>query len=67
MNLDTLVTGAEAARYLKCARQRINWWAKAGHMTPAGRNRQGHPAYRLRDVLEAERITRHSPNSRRAA
>lgn len=66
VNLDALLYGYQAAAYLRCSRQRIQRWRDLGHLQPAAHDHKGRPQYRLRDVLEAERITRRSPNSHRA-
>lgn len=67
MNLDARLRAADAARHLKCPRQRVARWVSLGHLNAVGVDEQGHPLYRLGDLLEAERITRRSPNSRRPA
>lgn len=67
MNLDAQLRAADAARHLKCPRQRVARWVTLGHLTAIGVDGQGHPLYRLGDLLEAERVTRRSPNSRRPA
>jgi DNA-binding transcriptional MerR regulator len=55
-----------AARLVGVSRQLINYWRTSGILQPAARASRGY-VYRLADVLEAERTTRRSPNSRRAA
>jgi hypothetical protein len=65
MDLDARLTASEAALYFRCSAQRINRWRSLGNLHAAGRNRSGVTVYRLRDLLEAERKTRRSPNSRR--
>lgn len=55
-----------AAQLVGVSRQLINYWRTAGILRPAARASRGY-VYRLADVLEAERQTRRSPNSRRAA
>lgn len=54
-----------AARLVGVSRQLVNYWRASGLLQPVGRASRGY-VYRLGDVLEAERQTRRSPNSRRA-
>lgn len=70
--LDTLVPAWVAARYASVTRQTFNYWRTVGKVTQfvddegtAAVDERGNPLYRLADVLEAERATRRSPNSRR--
>jgi len=65
VNLDALLSGAQAARAVGVYRQLIRRWVQLGHLTPAARGPKGEPLYRYRDVLAAERVTRRSPQSRR--
>lgn len=65
MNLDALLPGHLAATYFGVSRQLIYRWRQLGHITPAGTDRNGHPLYRLGDLLAAERATRRSPRSTR--
>ncbi len=64
MDLDTLLTVGQAARYLGMSRQRVNRWYELGRLEPA-ETRDGVRFYRLGDVLEAECVTRNSPFSNR--
>jgi len=66
MNLDALLRADEAAAYFRCDPRRIHRWRSLGHIEIAGRDDRGILLYRLGDLLEAERKTRRSPNSRRA-
>jgi len=65
VNLDALLYANEAARYFGCPLQRIIRWRNLGHLEPVEVH-NGRPRYRLGDLLDAERKTRRSPNSRRA-
>lgn len=56
LNLDALLTGAQAARYLGITRQSIYMWHKRGEITAT--RVDGNWMYRLRDVLETERTLR---------
>lgn len=60
MDLDALLTGSQAAAIIGRSRQLIHAWHHAGHLPRTENGR-----YRLRDVLAAERRTRHSPKSHR--
>jgi hypothetical protein len=60
VNLDAKLTAAQAARYVGISRQLFNYWRTSGKVEPDERG-----LYRLGDVLEVERQTRHSPNSHR--
>ncbi len=61
---DALLTAREAAALLKVTRHVVYGWEYLGRLPKAGR-RNGVKVYRLRDLWEAERITRNSPNSHR--
>lgn len=63
MNLDVLLTGAEAARHVGVSRQLVRRWVQLGHLAP--HTVTDRPLYRLGDVLEAERRTRSSRRSAR--
>lgn len=43
----------------------ISMWALRGKVRIVGYDHRGHRLYHLGDILNAERTTRHSPNSRR--
>lgn len=66
VNLDALITGSQAARLAGVSKQLIYRWRQLGHLQPADPT-PGRPRYRVRDVLQAERATRRSPQSTRAA
>ena len=66
MDLNALLYTNEAAAYFRCTTHRINRWRTLGHLDAAGIDKQGRRLYRFGDLLEAERKTRRSPNSRRA-
>lgn len=66
MDMDALLTVGEAAAFLRMPKQRINRWRELGHLAPADTS-GGVRRYRLGDVLKAERATRHSKFSNRAA
>ena len=55
-----------AARLVGVSRQLVNYWRTSGKLKPAAHATRGY-VYRIGDVLELERATRRSPNSRRAA
>lgn len=64
--LDTLVPAWFACTQLGVTKQTFRWWVTSGKLTPAN-GHTGHRArYRYRDVIEAERATRNSPNTRRS-
>ena len=60
MNLDALLTGAQAAKVAGVSRQLVNYWRTTGKLRqqPCGR-------YRLGDVLATEAATRNSVQSHR--
>jgi hypothetical protein len=60
MDLNSLLTGAEAARAVDVSKQLINYWRRNGHLErqPCGR-------YRLGDVLKTEQAMRSSVQSHR--
>jgi hypothetical protein len=60
VDLDARLPAYLAARLVGVTKQTFNYWRATGKVTPdeAG-------TYRLGDVLEVERATRRSPNSRR--
>lgn len=60
MNLDALLTGAEAAKVAGVSKQLVNYWRISGKLarTACGR-------YRLGDVLTVEAQTRRTPQSHR--
>lgn len=62
----TLLPGHLAAARAGVSKQLLHYWRRAGRL-PVAEYRDGRPLYRIRDVLEAERATRNSPHSRRAA
>ena len=64
MNLDALLTGTQAARLAGVSKQLVRRWRQLGHLQPTAGTP---PRYRVRDILEAERATRRSPHSSRAA
>ena len=64
MDLSALLTGVQAARFVGVSKQLVERWRQLGHLTPV---ETGPRRYRLGDVLKAERATRQSPMSRRAA
>lgn len=64
MNLDALITGAQAARLANVTRANVCAWVTAGKLT-AKRHRGRSPLYRLGDVLAVERETRQSGKSHR--
>jgi hypothetical protein len=55
-----------AARLVGVSRQLINYWRTAGLIRPVAVSGRS-PLYRLGDVLEVERTTRRSSQSRRSA
>lgn len=61
MNLDALLTAAQAAKAAGVSRQLFNYWRFKGKLKP---NSDGQ--YRLRDVLEVERDMRNDVKSHRA-
>jgi len=61
---DTLLPGVLAAARAEVSRQLLNYWRQTGKLRPA-EVRDGRPLYRLGDVLEVERATLHSSQSRR--
>lgn len=64
LDLDALITGAQAARLAGCHRANICLWRNQGRLTV--RDRRGRSAlYRLGDVLEVERETRRSGKANR--
>lgn len=73
MNPDAYITRAQAALLTGVSADAIGKWQARGWRTPDGEQRHlktkrgtgKHYRYRLGDILEAERDTRHSPNSRR--
>lgn len=73
MNPDVYVTRGQAAMITGVTADAIGKWQHRGWLTPDGERRflRTCPAagrklkYRLGDILEAERDTRNSPNSRR--
>lgn len=64
VNLDALLTGTQAARLVGVSKQLVRKWRVLGHLEPV---EPDPPLFRVRDVLTAERQTRRSPQSRRAA
>jgi hypothetical protein len=66
-DLDVLVPAWFACRQLGVTKQTFGHWVRTGKVTPVAPGEDGHPRYRYGDVLEAERQTRRSPNSRRGA
>jgi hypothetical protein len=69
VDLDALVTAAEAASLMRQAgvtRHMIYMWVRAGKVQPRGM-RGRFPLYRWGDLLQAERATRRSGYSHRAA
>lgn len=67
LDLDALLTVGQAALYLRMPKQRINRWRELGRLSEAETRSDGVRLYRLGDVLKAERATRRSPYSNRAA
>jgi hypothetical protein len=65
VDLDALLTGAQAARAVGVYRQLIRRWAQLGRLTAAAKGPRGEPLYRYRDVLRAEQATRRSKQSHR--
>jgi len=61
VNLDALLTGAQAAKAAGVSKQLLNYWRTSGKLDrqPCGR-------YRLGDVLTTEAAMRNSSQSRRA-
>jgi hypothetical protein len=64
VNPDALLTGAQAARLVGVSKQLVRRWRQLGHLEPVAEHP---PRYRVRDVWKAERATRRSPHSHRAA
>lgn len=64
---DALLTVTQASQFLKMPKQRINRWYHLGRLKEAETRKDGVRLYRLGDVLAAERATRRSPYSNRAA
>lgn len=65
-DLDAKLPAHLAAAQVGVSRQLVNWWRRSGKLKPAAKASRGY-VYRLGDVLEVERDTRRSPNSRRSA
>jgi hypothetical protein len=71
VNLDALVSAREAAGYPPMAhngvcRHTIGMWKTLGKLSPVGMRGRS-PLYRWGDVLQVERDTRCSGNSRRSS
>lgn len=66
INLDALVTAAEAAPQIKVTVAAICMWRNRGKLTVAG-YRGRSPLYKYRDLLLVERDTRHNGGRRQAA
>lgn len=64
MNLDALVTAAEAASLLPIDRHLIYVWRAAGRIEPVGKRGRS-PLYRWCDLVQVERDTRTSGRSYR--
>lgn len=65
VNHDALLTVTQAARLARVSKQLVNWWRSCGLLP--GRRIGGTWHYRVGDILQVERDTRRSPQSRRAA
>lgn len=63
-DLDTKLPAHLAAALVGVSRQLVNYWRSAGLLQPVGASGRS-PLYRLGDVLEVERATRRSIQSRR--
>lgn len=66
LNLDARLSVAEAALYFKLSKPAINMWYVNGHLKDVVQDDKGRRRYLLRELLEAERTTRRSPNSSRS-
>lgn len=65
LDLDALITGAQAAEYFRLSRQTIYKWRVLGHIKPDPSSPADRPLYRLGDLRDAERKTRQSRKSSR--
>jgi hypothetical protein len=65
VDLNARLTVTQAALLARVSKQLVNWWRTSGRL--AGELRAGVWTFRAGDVLEVERATRNSPQSRRAA
>jgi DNA-binding transcriptional MerR regulator len=63
---DTKLPAHLAAAMVGVSRQLVNYWRTSGKLKPVDRDGR-RPLYRLGDILQVERSTRHSPQSHRAA
>lgn len=66
MNLDARLSVADAALYFKLSKATINMWYVRGHLKDVTLDAKGRRLYILRELLDAERATRRSPNSSRS-
>ena len=66
MNLQARLTVGQAAKLLNLAKPVINNWYLRGHLKDVAFDDKGTRLYLLDELLEAERNTRHSPNSSRS-
>lgn len=63
-DLDARLPAHLAAAMVGVSRQLINYWRKSGRLKPVDHNGR-QPLYRLGDLFDVERETRHSPQSHR--
>lgn len=63
--LETLVTGADAARFRGISPQLLNGWRERHKIRPVGATTDGRPLYRLSEVIHLDEAQRASPMSHR--
>lgn len=64
LDMDALITGAQAARLVGVTRAAVCTWRSTGRLQPQGQRGRS-PLYRFADVLAVERDTRRSGKSHR--